>query len=109
MTAIPRFSQLSLPRQALVRLCQDMNFGEIRDIEVRDGEPMFGSAPIVLIDVNLDSDEGMRPEAAIPDFELRREVCQLMSRLDEIRDGRIERIEVRAGLPRRISYERPAK
>jgi hypothetical protein len=28
-----------------------------------------------------------------------------MARLDEIRDGRIERIEVRGGIPRRVVFE----
>lgn len=50
-----RFCQLSAQRQVLVRLYQMINYGEIRDIEVRSREPVFGSASIVLVDVRLDS------------------------------------------------------
>ena len=34
-----RLSDLSPGRQALVRLCQTINFGSIENLEVRDCEP----------------------------------------------------------------------
>jgi hypothetical protein len=57
-----RFSQLSPARQALVRACQAVNFGEIQGVLVRDAEPVFGEpAPVVVIDVKLDkADEPRR-------------------------------------------------
>jgi hypothetical protein len=100
-----RFSQLSAPRQLLVRLCQLINFGEIRDIEVRGREPLFGAASVVLVDHRLDADEAPRQEGALPDFNLCQEICRLLSRLDQIENGRISRIEIRSGLPRRILFE----
>jgi hypothetical protein len=39
-----------------------------------------------------------RPELALKDFELLEEIRRLMARLDDIKDGTIERIEVRAGI-----------
>jgi hypothetical protein len=45
-----RFSQLSAPRQVFVRLCQSINFGEIRGLVVQDSEPLFNPSPAVLID-----------------------------------------------------------
>ena len=51
---IRRFSQLSAPRQAFVRLCQSINFGEIRGLVVQDSEPMFNPSPTVLIDLLLE-------------------------------------------------------
>ena len=100
-----RFSDLSAPRQALVRLCQSMDFGQIFDLHVRDREPIFCPAPTVLLDVKLDSDCGGRPESELADFALSDEVCRLLDRLDEMGSGRIQRIEVRAGIARRALIE----
>jgi hypothetical protein len=101
-----RFSQLSAPCQALVRLCQAVNHGSIRNIRVKDAEPIFTPPPLVLIDIKLDSDEIARPELNLSDFALRDEVKRLMNRLGQLTNGRIERIEVQAGVPRRVVIER---
>jgi len=106
MATPDRFSQLSAPRQALVRLFQSINFGQVLGIVVQNGDPVFHPEPTVLLDVKLDADEGIRQEADLPDFALRDEVRRLMSRLEGIKQGRIERIEVRAGIPRRVVIER---
>ena len=100
-----RFSHLSPARQALVRLSQSINYGHIEALHVVDGEPKFTPAPTVLLDVKLDQDEGPRPEVELPDFELCSELRRLMSRIDEIQNGTIERLEVRGGLPRRLVFE----
>jgi hypothetical protein len=106
MAAPERFTQLSAPRQALVRLFQSLNFGQIQDIAIRAGEPIFDPAAAVLVDVRLDVDEGPRPETDLTDFVLQDEVRRLMARLDGLQNGTIERIEVRAGIPRRVIFER---
>ena len=95
MLPTTRFQQLSAPRQALVRLCQRINFGRIEDLELRGGEPVFSPAPQVFIDVRLDWE----------DFAIPEEMRRLLARLDAIQDGNIERIEVRAGIPRRLIVE----
>jgi hypothetical protein len=106
MTVQPqRYSQLSPARQALVRLCQSINFGSIENLEVRDCEPTFDPAPVMLRDVKLDSDEGPRPELALTDFVVSNEIVRLMGHLNDIKLGTIRRVEVRGGLPRRILME----
>jgi hypothetical protein len=97
-----RLLDLSTARQALVRLFQATNYGEIRQLQVRESEPVLNPAPIVLIDLKLDTDEGPRPELALADFTLGHEVCRLLDRLDEVENGEIERISIRAGIPRRL-------
>jgi hypothetical protein len=49
-----RLSDLSPARQALVRLCQTINFGNIEDLKVERAEPVFDPPPLVLQDVKLD-------------------------------------------------------
>jgi hypothetical protein len=102
-----RFSQLSASRQALVRLCQATNFGQIQHLEIRDGDPVLSPPPLVLIDVKLDADEAPRPESDLPDFELSKEVRRLIGQLHELATGIIEHIEVRAGIPRRLVFRGP--
>ena len=106
MPRLLRFSQLSPSRQALVRLCQSTNYGHIQDLIVRDQEPILTSPPpVVLADVRLDAEERPRDELAAADFALCAEVGRLMSLLDKIRNGKISKIEIRAGIPRRIIIE----
>jgi hypothetical protein len=105
MYAPLRLSNLSPARQALIRLCQEINFGSIENLEVREGEPAFEPSPVVLRDLKLDSEDGARGEIAIVDFGLSKEVVQLMRHLDEIAVGTVRRLEVRAGIPRRLLWE----
>jgi hypothetical protein len=104
-TKTVRFSQLSESRQTLVRLCQTINHGSIEDLEVRHSEPIFDPWPVTLRDVKLDSDEGPRPELALADFVVSAEVYRLMRVLDDMKCGTIRRVEVRAGVARRIVLE----
>jgi hypothetical protein len=102
---LSRFSQLSASRQALVRLCQTTNYGQIHHLEIKDGGPVLSPPPLVLIDVKLDADQMPRPEVDLPDFELCGEICRLIERLAELKNGTIDRVEVRGGIPRRIVFK----
>lgn len=106
MTSLDQLTQISAPRQALVRLFQSMNFGQIIGLAIKNGDPVFNPEPIVLLDVKLDADEGERPEVALADFTLRTEVRRLLAHLDQLQNGTVERIEVRSGVPRRVIIER---
>jgi hypothetical protein len=99
-----RFSELSAPRQALIRRCQQLGFGTIRNLEVFDREPMFSPGVEVLFDVKLDSDKTSRPEQNLSDFVVCGEIRRLFKLLDTVGDGTIEHIEVRAGIPRRVLF-----
>ena len=72
---------------------------------MRDGEPIYQPPPVVVIDAKLYRDDKRRPELEMADFVLRDDVHRLMARLDEAKNGMILRIEVQAGLPRRVVVE----
>ena len=77
---------------------------------VESREPLLHSQGlIVLMDVRLDSEDFPREELADADFALCAEVARLMSLLDQVQNGKISKIEVRAGIPRRITLERQVK
>jgi hypothetical protein len=106
MPSEPRFSNLSALRQGLARLCQSTNYGEINNLPVCDREPVLSDPQcVVLVDVKLDSEERPRQETDQSDFLLSAEVVRLMALLDKIQNGRISKLEIRAGIPRRVVWE----
>ena len=101
------FSQLSPARQHLVRLCQVINYGHLQDLTIEAREPLFDSpVPTALLELRLDSEDPPRDEVAIDDFALCAEVGRLMSLLNQVENGKISKLEVRAGIPRRIVFEK---
>ena len=92
-----------------MRMCQLINYGQILSLVIRDADPVFCPPPEVLIDLRLDLDEEPRSEAELPDFILPVEVCRLIDRLDTLRNVVIERVEVRAGVARRVVSKRPSR
>ena len=72
-----RFSDLSRARQDLVRLCQNVIYGQLIGISIKQGDPVLDPPPTILIDVKLDSSDDPRGEVALPDFALREEIIRL--------------------------------
>jgi hypothetical protein len=99
-----RFSDLSQPRQALIRICQITNFGSLRGLEIREREPVFDPPPLLLVDMKLDGGDPPRPEIELADFDLSQEVVRLMDRLDQLVTTKIDLLEIRAGIPRRVVF-----
>jgi hypothetical protein len=109
MSREPRFSSRPVLRQGLARLCQSVNYGEIDHLTVRDREPVLSDPEcVVLVGVKLDSEQRPRLEADQPDFVLSTEVVRLMALLDKIQNGRISKLEIHAGIPRRVVWENRA-
>jgi len=73
---------------------------------VRESEPVLTSQHcVVLVDIKLDSERCPQREGLDPDFLLCAEINRLMALLDTIQNGRISRLEIRAGIARRIILE----
>ena len=101
-----RFSQLSKPRQLLIRACQRVNHGSILNVAVTRGEVDLDSPPIVLTDLHLASEHIKRRELELADFILPGESCRLFSEIDSLHDAVLEKITVFEGIPRRILVRR---
>lgn len=82
-------------------MCQAIDYGQILDLVVQNGEPRLDGA-VVLTDIKLDSDPLPRAEIGLDDFGLRDEVNRLLSQIERLRDGVITRIDIRAGIPFRV-------
>lgn len=100
-----QFADLSPAWQRLLRLFQTINFGRIEELEIRNGEPVFSPEPRVFLELKLDAADGPRPERRLDRFELRSQVERFIGQVARIKDGTVERVEVRHGLPFRMVIE----
>jgi hypothetical protein len=98
----PSKASLSAAQSRFVELMQDINFGEFRDITVRNGEPVLDREPIRIREIKFGGDNGCRPERKSRDFALKSQVVELLDWMNSIQNGVIESLEVKHGLPFRI-------
>lgn len=97
-------SSLSTPQKRLLETMQRLNYGRIEGLPICGGQPVFSPAPRVIKDVKLGApDNGTRSELQSTDFALKREHIELFENLRAIGDGTVECIEIKAGLPFRLT------
>jgi hypothetical protein len=101
-------SSLTTAQARFVRLMQRMNFGRIECLAVRRGQPVMSPLPRVLREVKFGGDNGPRPEITKDDFELKVQVRELFAQMEAMGDGTIRSLEVRHGLPFRMTVEEVA-
>jgi hypothetical protein len=87
----------------LVEMMQSVNFGRIEGLVVRGGKPGFDPRPRVIREIKFGGENGPRPETARADFTLRTEVRELFAQLEALGDAVVSSIEVKHGLPFRMT------
>ena len=105
MHSTEKKTSLSTGRRRLLELMQQINFGRIDGITVRGGEPIFDPSPRIVREIKFSSENRPRPELGIEDFVLKAQVVELFEHLDNLGDGKVGSIEVKHGLPFRMSVE----
>jgi hypothetical protein len=99
-------SSLSTQQKLLLETMQRMNFGRIVGLAVSGGQPVFSPPPRIIKDVKLGAaDNEPRLELHASDFALKREHIELFENLRRLGDGIIESIEIKSGLPFRLTIE----
>jgi hypothetical protein len=83
----------------LLRLFQKVNFGRVKRVVVRNGEPVFDPRPQVVRDIKFGGDNVSRPESVSVDYSLKPQVRELIEQLARLGDGVVKVIEVKHGLP----------
>jgi hypothetical protein len=89
-------------RRRLLEICQQVNFGRIEGLPFRDRQPLFVPPPRIVREIKFGAENGPRPELDAGDFVLKQQVVELFRFLDEVRDGVIDVLEVKHGLPFRV-------
>ena len=97
--------ELSAARSRLVEMMQQIGFGRVDDLVIRDGEPVFDPMPRIIRDIKLGADNVARPQPDFADFTLKSQVVELFEHLAELGNGTVQSIEVRHGLPFRLVIE----
>jgi len=96
---------LSEPRRRLLELMQEVNYGRIENLEVRDGEPVFDPPPRIIRKIKIAAANGPRPEIKSHDFTLRKEVVEFFEHLETLGAGVVRCIEIKNGLPFSMDIE----
>jgi hypothetical protein len=102
MCTVPSKATLSVARQRLVELMQEIWFGSIHLLIIRGGEPVLEPLPRIVRERKYPGDAGPRPGRSAGGFLLKDQVVELFQDFDTLRDGVIETLEVKHGLPFRI-------
>ena len=89
----------------LVELMQGINYGRIEGLCVRRGTPVLNPPPRVVHEIKFGGENGPRPEIAKADFVLKAQVRELLAQLEALGDGVIHSIEIKHGLPFRMTVE----
>jgi len=96
-------SGLSASRRLLLREMQRVNFGRLECLVVRGGEPVVDRRPTIVREHKFGGENGPRPEIEIEDFLLKQQVIELFAFFDELREGVIDVLEIKHGLPFRVT------
>lgn len=103
-----RALDLTAAERRLVTVLQRINFGRVRNLTVRDGQPVFEPAPRTQRDHKFGGQNGPRPEVSLDDYILKKEVVEMFRQLRALGNGVIVNLEVRGGLPFLMTDEEAA-
>lgn len=95
-------SNLGTSRQLLLQEMQRINFGRIEGLKFAAGEPVLDPRPVLVREHKFGGENGPRAELATDDFLLKQQVVELFAFFDQLRDGEIEVLEIKHGLPFRM-------
>ena len=84
---------------------QRIGYGRIKHLAIAGGEPVLNPPPRVYRDRRLTGSNEQRAEIPLGDFLLKDQTVRMFQVLDEIADGVIVALEIRDGLPCRITSE----
>ena len=100
-----RFVTLSVARRQLVELMRRVQHGRIEGFDIKGGEPLLTPQPRLVYDLMIHERSPHPAKKPTRDFALKEEVVRLFDLLTMVRNGRVERLEVRSGLPHRVHLE----
>ena len=99
MTLAATKSSLSPSRKRLLTIFQQVGHGHLENLFFKDREPIFDPPPKIVHEIKFGGENGPRPELAINDFVLKQQIVELFAFFDEKRNGVIEVLEIKNGLP----------
>jgi hypothetical protein len=90
---------LTPARKHLVELMQEINYGRIEKLRVRDGEPVFDPLPTMLRLFNFGKENGPNESRSSDGFVLKKKMVELFEIFDRERSLFIKELIIVNGLP----------
>ena len=103
MTDVMTKAALTPARKRLIELMQEINYGRIESLEVRNGEPVFDPPPTVLRLFLFGKDNGPNVSRGNDGFALKKKVAELFEVFDRERSLSIQELMIDNGLPVRMT------
>lgn len=103
MTNVVTKATLTPARKRLLELMQEINYGRIEKLHVRDGEPVFDPPPTVLRLFLFGKDNGPNESRGNDGFALKKKVAELFEVFDRERSLSIQELMIDNGLPVRMT------
>jgi hypothetical protein len=99
-------SSLTTAQRQLVELLQQLNFGRLERLRVKNGQPTFEPRPHIIKKLKIGGgDNAPRPESNLADFWLKQQTAEMLQAISDLGDGVVLSIDVRHGLPFSIEIE----
>ncbi len=105
MTEVSWKTALTDNQVRLVELMQRINFGQIENLALFNGQPIFKPQPRITYKKKIGGDNNPRREIGLKDFALRKEVMEMFEHFKQLGVGMVRRIVIQYGLPRCIDIE----
>jgi len=103
-----RKSSLSSWQARLVEMIHHIGFGCIEGLIIRGGKPIFDPPPRIIREIKFGGENGASTEGARKDYVLKAEVVELLHYIESLGTGVILRLEIKHGLPFRMTFEEGA-
>ena len=108
MSDLKTKSSLSNPQRQLLELLQNINFGRLEALHVRNGQPDFQIPPRIIRKLKIGGENGPRPEVQNSDFRLKDQQIEMLEEIAAVGDGTVLSIEVKHGLAFSMEIEHRA-
>ena len=96
----PRLDNLSPARTALLEVFRQLGFGRLENLEFRNGEPVLdGPRTRVVRTLRFADGEDAGPVPSLIELTRRPAIRSLLSHINKTRDGKFNRLEIRAASP----------
>ena len=89
-------------------LAQSLQFGVVRDLHVREGEPLTSPSPRVIRRVKIGAQKAPRPPLDSSGTCVKQEWPEFFAELDSMKNGVIVLLEIAHGLPFMYEIEQTA-
>ena len=94
---------LTPARRRLVEMMQEINFGRLEGLEVRDGEPLFDPPPLAVRQVVFGKKNGPKDSPAQDGYALKKKVAELFEVFDREQMFRVLELVIDDRLPLRMT------